>query len=154
MDAEASRQRVYSNLSLALEKDRARTNTLKVSDLGLVEMTRKRVRESLIHSVSEPCFYCDGSGLLKSRATIIQEVYRALIRHAPELHQDRVKLRLHPRVAASFETTDQDVLHELESALGRQIIVEETTDIHLEHFEFAALDEAGQTEGRHYSGRS
>ncbi|MEE2789488.1 MAG: Rne/Rng family ribonuclease [Myxococcota bacterium] len=152
MDAEASRQRVYSNLSLALEKDRARTNTLKVSDLGLVEMTRKRVRESLIHSVSEPCFYCDGSGLLKSRATVIQEVYRALVRHAPELHQDRVRLRLHPRVAASFETTDQDVLHELESVLGRQIIVEETTDIHLEHFEFVALDETGQTDGRHYSG--
>ncbi|MEE2788685.1 MAG: Rne/Rng family ribonuclease [Myxococcota bacterium] len=154
MDAESNRQRVYSNLSLALEKDRARTNTLKISDLGLVEMTRKRVRESLINSVSEPCFYCDGSGLLKSRATIIQEVYRALVRHGDALHQDRVRLRLHPRVAASLDGSERAVLHDLESAIGRQIIIEETTDVHLEHFEFVALDDHGQADGRHFNGSS
>ena len=101
MESEVNRQRVYSDLELCLQSDRSRTNILKISDLGLVEMTRKRVRESLVHSISEPCFYCDGTGRLKSRTTVAHEVYRVLLREAPFMGDHAIRVAVHPRVAGA-----------------------------------------------------
>jgi len=76
------RRQVLRNLEKALEKDRAKTKVLGVSELGLVEMTRKRTRESLERSMCEPCSVCEGRGTLKSAETVCYEIFREILREA------------------------------------------------------------------------
>ena len=151
MEREPNRDRVFSELSLALEADRAKTNILKISELGLVEMTRKRVRESLVRSVSEPCFYCDGTALLKSRTTVIHDAYRALVREAGAMESGDVRLSVHPRVAGLLLGDEQSILAELEDRTERQISVEARPDFHLERYEFSAIDASNQPVGRRFT---
>ena len=73
---EQNRDKVFLALQEALKGDRAQTNVLKISELGLVQMTRKRVRESLARSLLEPCFYCEGRGHLKAKQTICYDILR------------------------------------------------------------------------------
>ena len=151
MEADQNRNRVYSDLSLALQKDRARTNILKISELGLVEMTRKRVRESLVRSVSEPCFYCDGTGLLKSRTTVAHEIYRTLLREAGGMREKVVRLVVHPRVADALTDSERAIVEELETRLDKEIRVESHKDFHLEHFELTEVDQLGYGVGRKFT---
>ncbi len=151
MERERNRNRVFSDLSLALEADRAKTNILKISELGLVEMTRKRVRESLVQSVSEPCFYCDGTGLLKSRTTVIHDAYRALVREVDDMEDGGVRLSVHPRVAELLQNEERSILAELEERTGRHLSIEARSDFHLERYEFSALDENNQPIGRRFT---
>ncbi|HEY4056968.1 MAG TPA: Rne/Rng family ribonuclease, partial [Kofleriaceae bacterium] len=70
MDKEQNRRKVWDAFQKALTRDRARTNVTKISELGLVEMTRKRTRESLVQLLTEPCPTCEGSGVVKSVTTV------------------------------------------------------------------------------------
>ena len=83
MDKPQNREKVFKALQDALGRDKAKTNVLKISELGLVEMTRKRVRESVTRMMNEPCGYCDGKGHVKSRITIAYEIFREIRRDAP-----------------------------------------------------------------------
>ncbi|MBU1431200.1 Rne/Rng family ribonuclease [Myxococcota bacterium] len=141
MEREGNRDRVYTALAEALQRDRARTNILKISDLGLVEMTRKRVRDSLLRALSEPCFYCDGSGFLKSRASVSYEVYRNVIRDQDLFDQPNVLIQVHPRVAETLLETERSVLLELEERLKKRIHVQSRPDFHLEHYEMSGWEE-------------
>ena len=67
----------------ALKEDRAQTTAVRISELGLVEMTRKGARQSLARQIFEPCFYCDGTGHLKSRTTLCCDILRELRRRLP-----------------------------------------------------------------------
>lgn len=71
-----NREKVYQNLKDALKFDKAKTNILKISELGIVEMTRKRTRETIGQSLLQECPYCDGQGLVKTPETVIMEIYR------------------------------------------------------------------------------
>ncbi len=82
MAGEADRKRVSEALHQALKRDKARTSTLKISELGLVQMTRKRTRESLGQMLTEPCPGCAGAGVVKSVATLAAEVLRGIHREA------------------------------------------------------------------------
>jgi ribonuclease G len=139
MEKEHNRDRVYTALAEALKGDRAKTNILKISELGLVEMTRKRVRESLLRAHSEPCFYCDGAGFLKSRTTVAYEIYRALVREAPFMDEGSVRVSVHPRVAGILLDDERAMLEELETRLARSIRVETRPEFHLEHFELSGV---------------
>ena len=151
MESETKRNRVYADLHLALQQDRARTNILKISELGLVEMTRKRVRESLVRSVSEACFYCDGTGLLKSRTTVAHEIYRTMVREAASMRRARSKVVVHPRVYDALGSSERSLVEELESRLDKQIRVESNKDFHLEHFELSEVDSLGYGVGRKFT---
>ena len=139
MDDEAHRNRVYTALAEALKRDRSKTNILKISELGLVEMTRKRVRESLLRTISEPCFYCQGSGVLKSRTTTVYEIYRELVRECEYMKGAAVQIAVHPRVAEVMLEEERLLLEELEARTGKEIIIEPRAGFHLEHYEFMSL---------------
>ena len=139
MDDQANRDRIFTDFALALEADPARTNITKISELGLLEMTRKRTRESLKRALSEPCFYCGGSGLTKSRSTVIHELFRSLLNASVQFSYPIVRVRVNPRVADRMQAEDLDLLEDLRSRIGRTIEIEPRPDFHIEHYEFVNL---------------
>jgi len=99
MESQKNRDRVLHELRSHLGRDRARTKAFEVSDLGLVEMTRQRVRPSLFQALTETCSHCGGAGRVYSPATVVRRVERSLNRISAEGKEKRIVIRLHPEVA-------------------------------------------------------
>jgi len=135
MEREGNRQRVVEALKEALAADRSKTNVLGMSALGLVEMTRKRIRESLAETLKEPCYYCRGRGLIKNPTTVCYELFRALEREYRGSHLSAVEVRVHPRVAEVLLQEERYPLEEIEELLQLTIYVTADQDLHAEHFE-------------------
>src|SRR2546422_2472870 len=83
MERERNREKVFQALNDALAHDKARTRILRISELGLVEMSRERVREDLYRALSEPCHYCEGRAYTKDPTTICYELFRDIRRLSP-----------------------------------------------------------------------
>jgi ribonuclease G len=135
MEKDANRQKVWRALVDALRADRARSNVGRISELCLVEMTRKRTRESLGRTLTQPCFYCDGKGYLKSPPTICYEILRHIRR---ECHPGRwrdVLVYCHPAVAEVMAQGEAEHVTRLEQRLGLTIQVNAERAFHLEQYE-------------------
>jgi ribonuclease G len=135
MDREVNREKVFAALQDALKADRARTNVLKVSELGLVQMTRKRVRESLARSMLEPCFYCEGRGRLKSKLTVCYDILRQVSREAPFLQVDSLVVHAHPEVVSILLDDERAALESVELRSGKKINLQPVPEFHVEQFE-------------------
>lgn len=136
MEKAANRERVYRALEEELRNDRARTNVLKISDLGLVEMTRKRVQENLVQSISETCLYCDGRGSTRSRTTVVYDILREIQREALRSpNREHIYVNAHPVVADLLYGEEFDSLDALEQRLGRRVVVRAMGSYHLERYE-------------------
>ena len=114
MDRAADREKVYNALIEALKKDKQKTNILKISELGLVQMTRKRTRESLTRALCEQCPYCEGKGFLKSQTTVCYEILRAISRHISDDNSPRIRVTAHPEVIKLLFEQENDQLEELQ----------------------------------------
>ncbi len=134
MERESNRQRVVQALKDAVASHRSNTNVLGMSALGLVEMTRKRVRGSLGETLKEPCFYCRGKGAIKDPSTVCYELLRTLEREHRGTGEDTVTVRVHPRVAEVLAQEERYSLEELEGSLGLTIRVQEDPSLHAEQF--------------------
>ncbi len=99
MDTKSNQDRVLQELRTYLNRDRARTRAFAVSELGLIEMTRQRVRPSLYYSLTEPCAHCDGAGRVFTAETVVRRIERALHRAAVNGDDRRLAVRVHPQVA-------------------------------------------------------
>jgi ribonuclease G len=127
MEAADHREQVYRALKRALADDKARTNVLEISELGLVEMTRKRVRQDLRSLLSTVCPTCKGSGVTKADATLAAEIFRAIpakVRAAEDANGREVVVRVHPDLARYFEGDGRDGLDRLARALDRKITIQ------------------------------
>jgi ribonuclease G len=127
MEVPEHREQVEKALKRALAEDKARTNVLGISELGLVEMTRKRVRQDLRALLSVTCPTCRGSGVTKSNDTLAAEIYRAVqakVAAQAEPASHEVTARVHPDLAAYFEGDGREELAKLEGALGVKVIVQ------------------------------
>ncbi|SFM75383.1 Rne/Rng family ribonuclease [Thermodesulforhabdus norvegica] len=140
MEKGADRERVFQALVEAVKKDRSKTKVLRMSDFGLVEMTRKRTRESLARLLQEPCPYCDGTGYVKSRQTVCHEILRALERERKELLGRKVLIRAHPDVVALFYDDERQAFEEAEEALMGRIYLKGEPDFHVEQYTIEPLD--------------
>ena len=129
----ADREKVYNTLKDALKADKARTNILKISELGIVEMTRKRVRESLSQSLCEPCPYCDGNALVKAKDTIIMDIFRELSRELP-VRKKKATLYVSPSISERIKE-DPAPLENLEKKFGKKIIIKPVERFHQERYE-------------------
>ena len=118
METQANRDRVLQELRQSLGRDRARTKAYAVSELGLVEMTRQRVRQSHLQSMTEPCPTCGGTGRIFTPETVVRRIERAVRRMAAEGRRDAVQVRLHPETALHVLTEEQDLVAKLERAVG------------------------------------
>jgi ribonuclease G len=135
MEEEAHREKIHMALEEALKGDRAKTNILKLSELGLVEMTRKRVRENLTRTLCEPCPYCEGRGYVKSRPTMVFEIFRKLRREIRNRPGKQVTLLVHPGIASLICDEGRGEIDELERVGGKQIAITARFDFYQEQFE-------------------
>ncbi len=124
MERETDRKRVSDALSQALKRDKARTSALKISELGLVQMTRKRTRESLEELLTTTCAHCQGRGLVKSTPTLAAEVMRALYREAARrAHDEMLLVRVNPDIAHYLYDYGARDLETLEQRLSVKIVL-------------------------------
>lgn len=137
MERFGSRDKVYSALLEALKKDRAKSNILRISELGLVEMTRQRIRENLTQILCEPCAYCEGKGYLRSKQTICYELFREIVREAGSILGDKIFVRVHTDVAGLLFDEERQGIEQLEKRLGKTIIVKAKHQFHQEQFEIS-----------------
>lgn len=124
MSRETDRRKVSEALGLALKRDKARTSTLKISELGLVQMTRKRTRDSLEASLTEQCPRCQGRRVVKSIATVAAEVIRGIRREAARrTFGDMVIVKLSAEVARYLYDNGAKDLETLEEKLGAKVVL-------------------------------
>src|SRR5262245_1304570 len=139
MKKEGNRKKVYDALKEALKKDKARSNILKISELGLVEMTRQRTRESLENQLLRPCPHCEGRGRIKSPATVAYDVLRAIKRqHAQVENGKNIVVRLHPDIANFLYDEKNNSLENLEREINHRIIIKASQDLHHEKYDISA----------------
>jgi len=135
MERQQNRDKVFSALINALRKDKSKTNILKISELGLVQMTRKRTHENLTRTLEEPCSYCDGKGFLKSRSTMCYEVIRAIQREISNASTHQISVILHPDVADFMMDMEHAMIEQLESRFQKQIVISANPGFHQEQYE-------------------
>ncbi len=121
MEDEVHRARVLEALQRSLEADNARTNVCEVSSLGLVEMTRKRTRESLENMLCEPCPTCEGRGRVKTSETVCHEIFREILRHTSQFEFQKILVLAHPEVIETMLDDESSGVAELESITGSPI---------------------------------
>ena len=135
MKSEENREKVYRALVDALRADMSKTTICKISELGLVEMTRKRVRDSLSRTLSEPCPYCSGEGILKSKKTMCYEIFRALERQGPLLSGRQVTLFVHPALAEEMFGEHRRFLERLENRFAVKVNITANEKLHIEMYQ-------------------
>ena len=118
METRQNRERVLNELRTHLGRDRARTKAFAVSDLGLIEMTRQRVRQSHLQSMTESCPTCNGTGRVFTPETIVRRMERSVRRIAVEGRKDNLVVKLHPDTAIYLLENERDLLKKLEKGLG------------------------------------
>jgi ribonuclease G len=128
MEVPEHREQVYKAVKRALAEDKARTNVLQISELGLVEMTRKRVRQDLRALLTQHCATCRGTGVVKSSETLATEIYRAIqgkaAAEAPPGEGREIVARVNPELAAYLEGEGRADLERLEAGLEVKITVQ------------------------------
>jgi ribonuclease G len=134
MESAENRDKVYRALHESLGEDRAKTNILKISELGLVEMTRKRTHEDLVRYLTEPCSYCDGRGYHKSKRTVCFEVFREIEKEALN-PSGNIVVFANPQVTGRIRSEEKNHVSLLERRLNRQITVKTDESFHVEQFE-------------------
>ncbi|KGT94454.1 ribonuclease G [Erwinia typographi] len=124
MTNEDHRRRVLHSLEQALSKDRVKTGIHGFSQLGLVEMTRKRTRESIEHVLCQDCPVCKGRGTLKTVETVCYEIMREIVRVHHAYDSDRFLVYVSPAVGEALKTDESHALAEVEIFVGKQVKIQ------------------------------
>ena len=114
METKSSRDKVLQEIRNHLSRDRARTKAFAVSDLGLIEMTRQRVRQSHYQSMTEPCPTCEGTGRVFTPETIVRRMERSVRRMVVEGRRDNLLVKLHPDVAMYVLEQERELVQRLQ----------------------------------------
>lgn len=139
MQDEEHKQQVLQELDKHLQKDHAKSTITEVSPLGLVEMTRKRTRESLEHILCEPCSACDGRGVLKTAETTCLEIFREIIREVKQYSMDKLLVLASNEVVERLLDEEADTLSELEKGLGVQVKFRAESQYNQEQYDVVLL---------------
>ena len=138
MTEPAHREQVFNALELELRKDRGKHKVLSISEFGLVQITRKRSRANLERLLTQTCPYCEGSGRIKSIATICLSLRRAALALRGTLISKELLVRVHPEVARMLQREERGILEEIERELAVGIIMQ--ADAKLHHTSFDILE--------------
>ncbi len=135
MEEEENRKELVAALETELKRDRSKNRMLPVSEFGLVEITRKRQRQSLERTLTMPCPYCQGVGRIKSVQTILLEIRRQILRRAYDGEWHSLLLRVHPEIYRALVGEERRLIEELEERIGMPIHVKSDEHIHHEGFD-------------------
>jgi ribonuclease G len=135
MEREDNRRKVYSALQEALASDKAKTTISHISPIGLIEMTRKRIRESLGRTLCEPCPYCDGRGYVKSGRTVCYEVLREIRRAFSKADEKKALVTVNSVVADMLYDEERQGVEELEKEFQKKIVIKADPNLHQEQYE-------------------
>ena len=124
MGNETHKRQVLRALEKALARDHTRTHISNVSPLGLVEMTRKRTRESLEHVLCDPCPTCSGRGSIKSADTVCYEIFRETLREARQFDTERLLVIASQEVIDQLVDEESAAFAELEAFIGKPITLQ------------------------------
>ena len=132
MEVEKNRRELLRVLKEALKQDRAKTTISEISELGMIEMTRKRVKHNLIKALSQPCPYCEGSGMVRSVTTVTFDTLRRLeSRFCRSSREKSIIVQAHPDVANRLQTENRPQIDEIAQRFQREIHVEPVIDFHI-----------------------
>jgi ribonuclease G len=144
MESQENRDKVIHELRTHLGRDRARTKAFEVSSLGLVEMTRQRVRPPLFHSLTDVCSSCGGAGRVYTPATVVRWIERSLRRAATSKEEKRIVVRVHPEVALRVVEEEPDFLRRLRK--GTRLELDMRDDPLMRQDEFRLLSGPAETD--------
>ena len=134
MEQPENREKVFRALQEALVEDKAKTNILKISDLGLVEMTRKRTHEDLVRYLTEACGYCEGRGYHKSKRTVCFEIFREIEKEALS-SMPNIVVFANSQVVGRMTKEEKDHVKKLEERFTKTIHIKIDPAFHVEQFE-------------------
>jgi ribonuclease G len=135
MRDEPHRRAVLAALERSLAGDRAQTHIVSLSPLGLVEMTRKRTRESLEHLLCEPCPSCSGRGLIRTPETVCNEIFREIVRQSRQFASRELLILAHQDVVDRLLDEESATLGELEAQVGRPIRLQVEALYGVDHYD-------------------
>jgi ribonuclease G len=139
MESEANKKKVLAELRQYLKRDRAKTKAFQVSDLGLIEMSRQRVRPSLYHFMSDKCAYCESTGHVLSLDSIANRIERMVRRVSHYTRTRDLRLQANPRLTVFLREERQDRLNELAKATGVSMDLVDDARLHREEFRLVAV---------------
>lgn len=139
MSTEDDQRRVLQALEEGVKKDKTKTNVLGITQLGLVEVTRKKVRQGLESVLQKICPYCDGKGKVYSEETVSIQVRQQLLELAERTQAETISVEVHPGVAALLIGSGGTTLRELENRTQKTIIVKGSDAMHIEKFNLQAV---------------
>ncbi len=162
MDKMSNRKQVWEEFQKALASDRSRANVTKISELGLVEMTRKRTRESINQLLTEPCPTCAGKGRVKSTTTVAYEILREVRKVGATVTADDLDIEASPKVADLLGRYEREYLDDLEKRFHKKVTVTSNKALGPTEFKVAGkqtstaadADQEKKGRGRSKSGRS
>jgi ribonuclease G len=134
MESQENRDKVIKELRTHLGRDRARTKAFEVSDLGLVEMTRQRIRPSLFTSLTDVCPSCGGIGRVYKPATVVRRIERSVQRAAATKDEKRIVVRVHPEVALRVIEEEPELLDRLRNGTKLEIVLRDDPLMRLDEF--------------------
>ncbi len=137
MESQEHRDELFATFQDAIKKDKNRINILKISEFGLVQMTRKRSLENLTQMMCEPCLYCEGEGMVKSRRTTCYEIFRKITRDAHRKSSSKVYVKVHPYVADMLLQEETQHIEALEKETGKQLTVIPVSDSHVSRYDIS-----------------
>jgi ribonuclease G len=118
MEIAANREKVFRSLMDSVREDKSKVNILKISELGILEMTRKRTRENLIQQLCESCNYCEGRGYVPTARTVAYKIFRELPKTMGYVRGDAVRISANPDVVELIGGEEAGALEKLQQDLG------------------------------------
>lgn len=141
MERGRNRDKVYHALVDAMGNDKARTRISRISDLGLIEISRERVREDLLRTLSDVCSDCDGRGYTRSALTVVYDIFRDIRRIGRTAGQQTVVIGAHPHIVEMLQDTEPEALEQLQREFRYQIMVNADPLLPLEQYDIVVLGE-------------
>jgi ribonuclease G len=134
LDDERNKRKVYEELKKEFRKDRAKVTVLPMTEFGLVQITRQRIRQNILHSFSEPCPACGGTGLVQSRTTTLNQIERWIRRFKSESRESRIILKVNPQLADALRVGTLSRLRRLMLKYVILIRLEPDPSVHVGEF--------------------
>ena len=154
MERERNREKVYQSLLEAMASDKAQTRISRISELGLIEISRERVREDLLRTLSEICTDCEGRGYTKSAMTVVYDIFRDIRRLGPGRGQQRIVIGANPRVVELLFDTEHGGVEQLEKEYHHQILIKSDPMLHLEQYDIMVIGDGSERSDQRQMSRS